>query len=189
MSMAMHEWPRRHRITVEHFYRMDEAGLFHPDERVELVNGEIIDVPPMGSRHAGILYRAASALSNAVGARGMVRQQLPLRLNEDSEPLPDIALVAPRADSYTSAHPIAADTYLVVEISESTLRYDREVKTSLYARSKVPEVWVIDLQANVMHVYRSPLAGKYLIAETVPFGKFKIAALDGIAVDLSPLRT
>src|SRR5512134_774981 len=109
MSTAMHEWPRRHRITVEHFYRMGEAGLFGANERVELINGEIIDVPPMGSRHAGSLEQLASALAAAVATRAIVRQQLPLRLGEDSEPQPDIVVATARADHYKASHPTAAD--------------------------------------------------------------------------------
>ena len=185
MSTAMHEWPRRHRITVEHFYRMAEVGLFEDDARVELVNGEIIDVPPMGSLHAGTLHRVASALSMALGARAMVRQQLPLRLNEDSEPLPDIAVVKPRADHYTSSHPAPADTWLVVEIGDSTLRYDRDVKARVYARAGVPEVWVIDLPENRVHVYRSPSNGKYGTAETVELGRLALTAFAGVEVNLA----
>jgi Uma2 family endonuclease len=188
MSTAMHEWPRRHRITVDHFYRMGEAGLFDDNSRVELVNGEIIDVPPMGSRHAGTVHRVAAALSTALGARAMVRQQLPLRLTPDSEPLPDIAVVVPRADDYTSAHPTATDTQLVVEVSDSTLGYDRDVKTSLYARCNVPEVWIVDLQVSRVHVYRAPLNGEYGVIETVELGMLRVSALAGVKIDLAPLR-
>jgi Uma2 family endonuclease len=184
----MHEWPQRHRITVEHFYRMAEAGLFDDSARVELVNGEIIDVPPMGSRHASTVHRIAAALSTVFGERAMVRQQLPLRLSVDSEPLPDIAVVVPRADDYASAHPTASDTWLVVEVSDSTLRYDREVKTGLYARSNVPEVWVVDLQADRVHLYRSPRNAEYGVVETVGFGKLSVGALAGVEIDLGPLR-
>jgi Uma2 family endonuclease len=189
MSTAMHEWPRRHRITVEHFYRMAEAGLFDEKDRVELVNGEIIDVLPMGSRHAGTLYRLASMLSTALTTRAVVRQQLPLRLSEDSEPLPDIAVVKPRADDYTTGHPTAADAWLVVEISQSTLRYDRDVKTALYAAFAVPEVWVIDLPANQVHVYRSPLNAGYAVTDTLELGPLAVPSLQGAVVDLTPLRT
>jgi Uma2 family endonuclease len=185
MSTAMHEWPRRHRITVDHFYRMGEAGLFGADERVELVNGEIIDVPPMGSRHAGILDWIARAIGSAVSTRAFVRQQLPLGLNDDSEPLPDLAIVRPRPDNYIGSHPTAVDVQLVVEVSESTLRYDRDVKTELYARCGVPEVWVVDLRASRVHVYQSPRAGKYADVRKVEIGRLPIGALPGLVVDLT----
>jgi Uma2 family endonuclease len=188
MSTVMHEWPQRHRITVEHFYRMAEAGLFDHSARVELVNGEIIDVPPMGSRHASTVHRIAAALSTALGVRAMVRQQLPLRLSVDSEPLPDIAVVVPRADDYASAHPTASDTWLVVEVGDSTLRYDREVKTVLYARFNVPEVWVVDLQENRIHVNRSPSNAEFRVVETVEFGRLSVNVLGGVEIDLGRLR-
>ena len=98
MSIAMQEWPRRHRITVEHYYRMAEAGLFAEDARVELIDGEIIDMPPMGSRHAGRLERFGALLSAAVAGRALVRQQLPIRLSNDSEPQPaDVCATFSRA--------------------------------------------------------------------------------------------
>jgi Uma2 family endonuclease len=183
----MHEWPRRHRITVEHFYRMGEAGLFGANERVELINGEIIDVPPMGSRHAGSLEQLASALAAAVGTRAIVRQQLPLRLGEDSEPQPDIVVATTRADHYKASHPTAADVLLLVEISDSTLRYDREIKVGLYAHHEVPEVWVVDLQGKQVHCYRSPVRGQYATVATVELGRLSLAGLAGVAVDLAPL--
>jgi Uma2 family endonuclease len=186
MSTAMHESPRRHRITVDHFYRMEEAGLFGADERVELVNGEIIDVPAMGSRHASALARILRTLAAAVSARAHLRPQLPLRLNQDSEPLPDLAIVRSRADDYADSHPTTADVLPVVEISDSMLRYDRAVKTVLYARCGVPEVWVVDLRANRVHVYRSPKASEYTDVRTVELGRLPIGALPDVVVDLSP---
>jgi Uma2 family endonuclease len=188
MSIAMQEWPRRHRITVEHFYRMAEAGLFDTDERVELVNGDIIDVPPMSSRHASAAEQLATALVMAVGTRAIVRQQLPLRLADDSEPLLDIAVVMPRTDRYRSSHPGPAEALLVVEISKSTLRYDRNVKVPLYARHGIPEVWIIDLETNQRHAYRSPRDGAYAVGEITPLAWASLVAVPGVDVDLTPLN-
>jgi Uma2 family endonuclease len=128
MSIAMHKWPRRHRISVEHYYRMSEAGLFAPDERVELIDGEVVDMPPMGTRHAAQLSHLVDLLSAAIGERGMVRVQLPLRLDDASEPQPDIAIVLPRSDYYEHRHPGGADTLLAIEISDTPLEFDRDVK-------------------------------------------------------------
>jgi Uma2 family endonuclease len=190
MSTVMQEWPRRHRITVEHYYRMAEAGLFAEDERVELINGEIIDVPPMGSRHAGTVAQLADVLSRAVGGRAMVRAQLPVRLSDDSEPEPDIAVVRFRSDYYKSSHPTAADVLLLIEVSDSTLRYDREIKVPLYAQHEIPEIWIVDLPAAEVHFYRSPANGKYAaVSSTAEPGITSIAALPGAAVDLSALRS
>jgi Uma2 family endonuclease len=183
----MQELPRRHRITVEHFYRMAEAGLFAEDERVELIEGEIIDVAPMGSPHAGLLSHLAALIAPLVASRYLVRQQLPLRLGNDSEPLPDIAVVRHRDDYYTSRHPTAADVVLVVEVSSTTLRFDRNVKVQMYARHGIPELWVLDTNATQIHYYRTPADGSYSVAGTVPLtGRIPIEALS-ITIDLSPL--
>lgn len=156
MITAMSEWPRRHRITVEHYHRMADAGLFGQNERVELINGEIVDMPPMGSRHAAALEQFATILTRRAGDRAIVRTQLPLRLTDDSEPEPDIAVVRHRADHYRSAHPEASDVLLLIEISGATLRFDLEAKVPLYARCEIPEVWIVDLVGAKVHLFRTP---------------------------------
>ena len=164
----MHELPRRHRITVDHFYRMAEVGLFGEDERVELIEGEIVDVPPMGHAHAGVVGYLVEVLMRSIGERAIVRPQLPLRLGEDSEPLPDIVVAKPRADRYFGAHPTASDVVLVVEVSSTTLRFDRNVKVPMYARHDVPEVWVLDVGGQQIHRYASPTQGQYGTTTTLP---------------------
>lgn len=187
MSIAMHEWPRRHRISVEQYYRMAEAGLFAPDERVELIDGGIVDMPPMGPRHAAKLSLLADLLRAAVGDRGMVRIQLPLRLGESSEPQPDIAVVLPRGDYYERHHPTGADTLLAIELSDTTLAFDRDVKAPLYVEHGVPECWVLDLPANRLIRFRRKADGEAVATES-DFGPIGIAPLPGITVDLEPLR-
>jgi Uma2 family endonuclease len=187
MSIAMQEWPRRHRISVEQFYGMATAGLLAPDERMELIEGEIIDMAPIGTRHASCAEHLATALITALGARAIVRSQLPVRLSADSEPQPDIAVVAPRADRYRSNHPSAADVLLLVEISKSTLRFDIEVKAPLYARHAIPELWILDLGANEVHVYSAPRDGVYTISATTGLAPRKLTAFPDVVVDLSSL--
>ena len=189
MSIAMHEWPRRHRISVEHYYRMAEAGLFAPDERVELIDGEIVDMPPMGTRHAAKLSRLVDLLSAAIGERGMVRVQLPLRLDDASEPQPDIAVVVPRADYYEQHHPTGADTLLAIELSDSTLRFDRDIKAPLYSQHRVPETWVLNLRANrLIRFLRSTAEGEPLAVEG-DLGTISLHALPGVTVNLETLAT
>jgi Uma2 family endonuclease len=189
MSTLMHELPRRHRITVEHFYRMAEAGLFAEDERVELVDGEVIDVPPMGHAHAGVLDYLAKMIMSSVGARAIVRQQLPLRLGEDSEPLPDIAVARLRDDLYMRAHPAGTETLLVIEISSTTLHFDRTFKVPMYARHGVPEVWVVDVGGLHVHRYRSPMDNQYASTTTLPLAtRISLDAL-GCEIDLQSLAT
>jgi Uma2 family endonuclease len=182
----MQGWPQRHRISVEHFYRMADAGLFGADERVELVDGEIIDVPPMGARHATVVQQLTRLLCAALPIEIVVRPQLPLRLGAYSEPLPDITIVRPRSDQYATHHPTAADVLLVVEVSDSTLRYDREIKAALYARHGVPELWIVDVQARELHSYRSPVDGGYTSQATLPLGRMPVAAT-GAEIDLATL--
>ncbi|HEU4627878.1 MAG TPA: Uma2 family endonuclease [Steroidobacteraceae bacterium] len=188
MSVAMEEWPRRHRITVEEYYRMAEVGLLAPDARVELIEGEIIDMPPIGSRHASAVSRLHYLLVRAAGDRAVVRGQSPVRLDAYSEPQPDLAVLAPRADFYDKAHPTPADALLIIEVSETTLRYDRQRKQPLYARHGIPELWIVDIQGNQLHVFRKPAGGEY--TDSVTFrrpGPMPLALLPEVEVDLSAL--
>jgi Uma2 family endonuclease len=157
----MEGWPRKHRITVEEYYRMAEVGVLAPDARVELIEGEIIDMPPVGSDHASVVDQLNHLLAGALRGQALVRVQGPVRLSRSSEPEPDIALLKPRPDYYRHAHPSGADVLLVVEMSDSSLRYDCDVKVPLYARHEVPEVWIVDLPGERMHLYRSAADGAY----------------------------
>jgi len=189
MSNLMHELSQRHRITVEHFYRMAEVGMFAEDERVELIDGEIIDVPPMGHPHAGVLDYLAKLLMSTLESRAIVRQQLPLRLGEYSEPLPDIVVARPRDDLYMRGHPMGADALLVIEISSTTLRFDRNVKVPMYARHAIPEVWVLDTGGQQIHRYSSPKDGQYSSTTTVPLGSRIVLDALQCEIDLVPLAT
>jgi Uma2 family endonuclease len=189
MSALMQaDWIAWHRITVDEYYRMVEVGLLAPEARVELIDGVIIDMVPIGSRHAGTVTRLDRLLSRAVGDRAIVRVQQPVRLSRSSEPQPDVSLLRPRRDDYTRAHPRAEDTLLVIEASETTLRYDREVKVPLYARHGIPEVWTIDLVGEQIHFFRSPGAGKYAdVSSTKEPGVVALGALSDVTVDLAAI--
>lgn len=184
----MESWPRRHRITVDEYYRMAEVGLLAPDARVELIEGEIIDMAPIGTDHASVVNRLNRLLVMAVGERGIVQIQGPARLDRYSEPEPDVAVFAPREDFYRHVRPTLAETLLVIEVSDSTLRYDRDVKVPLYARHGIPEVWVVDLQHGELRIYRSP-EGERFVDETVTRepGITDLRALPGVQVDLSAI--
>jgi Uma2 family endonuclease len=143
---------------------MAEVGILRPDARVELIEGEIIDMAPNGSRHAGTIDQLAAifgGLERPARDRVMVRVQNPVRLDEHSEPEPDVALLRPRADFYKSAHPRPPDVLLIIEVSVTSLRYDREIKVPLYARNGIREVWVIDLDGQSLIRYRDPREGAY----------------------------
>lgn len=161
MSTLAEDWLPRHRLSVDEYYRMADVGLLAPDARVELIDGEIIDMAPIGSAHAGVVDWMLQRLARAAGDLAIVGAQRPLRLDSRSEPQPDLVLLRPRPDFYTHGHPAGADAMLVVEVADSTLRYDRDVKMPLYARHGIPEAWLVDLAARVLHVHRAPQAGAY----------------------------
>ena len=144
------------RWTRQEYERMTEAGVLTPDDRVELIGGEIVVVTPQKSPHATAVSLANEALRNVLAPHMHVRIQLPLALGADSEPEPDIAVVSGSIRDYRDAHPESA--LLVIEISDSTLAFDRQVKGSLYARERVAEYWIVNLPESVVEVFREPVA-------------------------------
>jgi Uma2 family endonuclease len=179
-------YPRRYRITADEYFRMVEAGALRPDARVELIEGEIIDMPPIGSRHAAVIERLDDLLVPRLAGRAMVRVQHSIVLNEHSMPQPDVAVVAPRDDYYEHAHPRARDVLLIIEVSDSTLSFDRDVKAALYARNEIPEFWVVDLAGSVVTRRHSPRAGAYTESVVVgPRDSLAIDAFPDVRIDLS----
>ena len=143
-------------LAVDAYHRMIEAGIFDEDDRVELINGELRAMPPIKADHAGKNKRMNHLLTMRAGGKALVAVQDPLTLQQHSEPEPDLMLLRPRDDFYERENPTPADTLLVVEIADSSLRYDREVKIPLYAAHKVPEVWLIDLKHQRLELFRDP---------------------------------
>jgi Uma2 family endonuclease len=175
----------RHRLTVDDYHRMGEAGILKPDARVELIEGEIIDMAPIGSRHAYVIAALTKRLMSAVGIHAEIRCQLPVRLDNHSEPEPDLAVVKPRGRHYESAHPTPSDVLLLIEISDSTLAFDRSVKLPLYAKHGVQEVWLVDLSANQIHAHRDPRDGIYEKASLLDTSsRAAMPPLHGVTVDL-----
>jgi Uma2 family endonuclease len=147
-------------FTVAEYHRMAEAGILGEDDRVELLEGEIVAMTPIGSRHAACVARLTALLSR-VQERGIVWVQNPIRLGEHSEPQPDLAVLKPRADFYAQAHPEPEDVLLVVEVAETSADYDREVKLPLHARAGIPEVWLVDLTEERIEAYLQPAPNGY----------------------------
>lgn len=152
----------RRRFTVDEYYRMAQAGILHEDDRVELLEGEIVEMAPNGSRHQATVDRLNRLFSESVGEVAVVRVQGPIHLAEDSEPQPDLSLLQKRADFYETAHPGPTEVLLLVEVCDSSADYDRQVKAPLYARYNIAEVWLVDCEAGVVEVYRGPTAQGYL---------------------------
>ena len=147
---------QRRLFTAEEYHRLGEAGILHDDDRVELVDGDIVQMSPIGTRHAACVDRLIVLMQRCFGDRGMLRVQGPVRLNPYSEPQPDITVLKPRADFYSSAHPKGDDILLAIEVADTSVRYDREVKGSLYARSAIAEFWLVDLVHETVEVFRQP---------------------------------
>jgi Uma2 family endonuclease len=176
----------RHRFSVEQYESMAGTGLLAPDARVELIEGVVVDMAPIGSRHTGTVKRLIRAITSAVGVRAILQVQDPLRLGDFSEPEPDLALLKPREDFYTGATPTAADALLVIEVSQTSAAYDRDIKLPLYAAHGVPEVWIIDLDAALVRLYRRPEGDRYTEVSATPMpGLTPVRMLDGVSIDLS----
>ncbi|MBI5854312.1 MAG: Uma2 family endonuclease [Nitrospirae bacterium] len=142
------------RLTREEFDRLVASGFFHPEERLELIEGELIQMTPQGSAHASAIRLIEEALRTSFGTGHDVRVQMPLALLRDSEPEPDVAVVVGSARTYRDAHPNAA--VLVVEVADATLEYDRGRKADLYARAGIPELWILNLSDRRLEVSRDP---------------------------------
>lgn len=151
----------KRRFTVDEYHRMAEAGIFSEDDRVELIDGEIVEMTAIGSRHAACVNRLIRLLSDQFRTLAVVSAQNPVRLGTYSEPQPDLALLRPRADFYASAHPGPGDTLLVIEVAETSLPFDRQIKLPLYARTGVPEVWIANLSEEAIEVHRQPSPDGY----------------------------
>lgn len=148
-------------FTVDEYERMGQAGILGEDSRVELIEGEIIRVNPIGGPHAGTVNRLTRLFTRALGDRAVVAVQNPIRLAQRNEPQPDLALLRPRPDFYAGGHPIPSDVFLAIEVADTTLEYDTRVKVPLYARHGIPETWVIDVNRAALLVYLDPNGAGY----------------------------
>src|SRR5262245_25225828 len=149
----------RRLFTVAEYQRMGEAGIFKPGERVELIRGEIVEMAPIGRRHVAFVNNFNQLLVTRLAGRAIVSVQNPVVVATDSEPQPDLALLRrQRAVAYKDAEVTEADVLLLIEVAETSLRYDRTVKLRLYAEVGVPEYWVVDCDAESIEVHRVPTA-------------------------------
>ncbi len=159
--LSRHPWVPRRKLEVRDYHRMGEAGVFHPDERVELIEGELVPMAPVGSTHSGTVNATTHALVRAVGDTAVVSVQNPVRLGDDSEPEPDFMLLVPRPDYYRARTAIATHILLLIEVADASLRFDHAVKLPLYARHGIPEVWIVDLVANTVETFARPEGETY----------------------------
>jgi Uma2 family endonuclease len=146
----------RRRFTTDEYEQIVAAGVFAEDDRVELVDGEIIEMSPLGPRHSACVDRLTDLLVPLVKGLAIVRVQSPIRLSKRSEPQPDVTLLQWRSDYYANGHPEPEDVLLLLEVADSSLTYDRDVKLPLYARAGIPEVWLVALLQQSVTLYREP---------------------------------
>ena len=151
----------RRRFSIEEYHRMGEAGVLPDDERVELIDGEVVPMSPIGKRHAACVARVDAGFHSALKGQAIVWVQNPITLPSGSELQPDIALLRPRPDFYEASLPEAADVLLVIEVADSSSRYDRNVKLPLYARAGIPEAWLAGLVRRRLEIFREPEGGRY----------------------------
>ncbi|MGH8681706.1 MAG: Uma2 family endonuclease [Burkholderiales bacterium] len=176
--------PTPARISLERFHKMAEAGIFGEDDRIELIEGEMLTMAPIGGPHMSMVNRLNVLLVQALGNRGVVSVQNPVALPPASEPQPDVVILGPSAAALSAGVPGPPDVLLAIEVADSTLRYDREVKMPLYARHGIREAWIVDLQAKRIEVYREPSSSGYARRRDIgPNGSVTLQALPEVSVE------
>jgi hypothetical protein len=159
----------RWRFSVAKYHQLIAAGIFGEDDRVELIGGDLVMMSPIGSKHAATVKRMNRILNRLFQDRALIGVQDPLQLDDLSEPQPDLTILAPRGDDYATSHPTADETLLIIEVSDSTAGYDRDVKVRAYARAGIAETWLVDLSSDWIEVYREPSpAGYKLLRKALP---------------------
>ncbi len=159
--LTRHPWVTRRPLTVAEYHRMGETGILTERDRIELIEGALIASSPIGSEHAGTVNALTRALVRAVGERGVVAAQNPVQLDAVSEPEPDLAVLKAREDDYRQATPRPHEVLLIIEVADTSLAYDREVKRSLYVWHGIPEFWLVNLAAGEVEVCRAPSGDAY----------------------------
>ena len=173
--------PQRRRLTVDDFAKMCEAGILGSDDRVELIDGELVEMPPIGPPHAGIVNELANVLPGLVGPDARLRVQSSVQLTRYTQPEPDLAVVSRDPHRYLKRHPQPADILIAIEVADSSLAFDRNEKMPRYAAAGVPEAWLVDVQARTVTVYTEPDASGYGTVRTVAWTEDVIAsAVDGL---------
>jgi len=145
------------RLSVTEYHKMGEIGMFEENEYVELIDGVIREMSPKGSRHTASVSNLTNLLPLLLAGKALIRVQDPIVLDDNTEPEPDVAVIKPRNDNYSESHPRAEDVLLLIEVADTSLEYDREIKLPRYANAGVPEVWIVNLVENIVEVYREPL--------------------------------
>ena len=167
---------QKHYFNVDEYYRMAESGILSEGDRVELIEGEVIEMSPIGKRHAACVKRLNRLLNRQVGELAIVGVQDPISIDDFSEPQPDLVLLKPRTDFYSNLHPAPADVLAIIEVADTSVVYDRDVKLPIYARVGIPEAWLVVLPKDSIEVYSEPKNGKYQKVQRLKRGKMIASA-------------
>jgi len=180
--------PAPHRFSAEDYHRLAEVGILSPDARVELIEGEIHDMSPIGPFHGGVTKRLNRFFTLRAKGRWIVSVQDSVRLDKYSEPEPDVVLLKPAPDDYAAHHPTPDDVLLLIEVADSSVSFDQNKKLPNYARANIPEVWIVNLQESVIEVYREPHFTGYEKKTVLRAGdKAAPTAFPGDAIDVAEL--
>ncbi|MCK5897383.1 MAG: Uma2 family endonuclease [Cocleimonas sp.] len=188
MSVSSENYYKKHLTNLDEWKRLGEANIFPPGSRLELINGEIIDMAPIGSNHSGHINKLTQTLSRLVLDQAIVSVQNPVQLNDLSEPEPDLMLLKPSSDFYSSHHPDASHVLLLIEVADSSLNFDQSQKLRLYAIHEIPEYWLLNLKDTCLEVYRQPFDGAYEEKTTLRSGdKITLSQLKNISINIADI--
>lgn len=187
METAVQATPTRRRFDVDEYHAMIRAGILMEGDRVELIDGEILEMHSIGGPHFACVVRLTRLLVNALGDRASVSVQNPVRLDRYSEPEPDVAVLRRRSDDYATGLPEPSDTFLAIEVADTSLAYDRQVKLPLYARTGVPEVWIVDLNTEAIEAHTQPSDRGYEQRERITAGSLSPGAFFDISLELADI--
>jgi hypothetical protein len=177
----------RRRFNVDEYYAMARAGILAEDERVELLDGEVVVMTPIGIRHADCVRRLIDTFSRRFARRAILQVQNPVRLDGYSEPEPDVALLRPPLDRYAGAHPKPEDVLLIVEVADTSLTGDRALKLPRYAVAGIAEVWIVNVEEREVEVYRQPSGTRYADVQHLREGSVTLLAFPGEAIDIEDI--
>jgi Uma2 family endonuclease len=176
----------RHRLTRRDYYRLGEAGILREGDRVELLEGQLVDMSPIGPRHAIVVDNLTELLVTRFAARARIRCQQPVVLDDGSEPQPDFGLVRRPWRGFPHTHPAPGDIFLLIEVSDSSLDFDSTVKLELYARAGIREVWIVDLTTDGVLLHRGPSGGGYgSVARVESVGMLDVEGLPGVTIPVA----
>ncbi len=178
----------RKRFRVEEFHKMTELGILPEESGWEIVDGYLIDKMSIGSKHASTVKRLNRILTKLVKDNAIVSVQDPIRLDDYNEPEPDIALLKPREDFYSKNHPLPQEILLLIEVSDSTIEYDRKIKKTLYAKAGITEFWIINLQDDTLEFYSQPKNGNYRLARILESGEtLKLNSIENLTLTINEI--